>query len=81
MELEWTKTSNGSYAALGVEEDGGQVVTLVIKHDKKSRTRPWTVRVSKNGVESGLIGRQVTLREAKHLAYIYCTRGLEIQDE
>jgi hypothetical protein len=81
MELEWTKTENGHYTAQGVEEDSEQEVTLVIKKDNKLPSRPWTVRVTSDEVEEGLIGRQPTLREAKHLASIYCTMGLNIQPE
>lgn len=81
MELEWTKTADGDYVALGVEEDTEQAVTIVIKNDKIQRNRPWTVRVSSNEIAGGLLGRQTTLREAKHLADLYCTRGLDIQEE
>lgn len=81
MELDWTKNSDRSYTALGMEEDSEQEVTFVIKNDKIQRNRPWTVRVSSNQIAGGLLGRQTTLREAKHLADLYCTRGLDIQEE
>lgn len=81
MELEWTKTADGSYTALGMEEESEQDVTFVIKNDKMLPSRPWTVRVSSAEIAGGLVGRQPTLREAKNLAHLYCTMGLGIQAE
>lgn len=81
MELEWTKTADGAYTALGAEEDTEQIVTLVIRNDKIQSSRPWTVRVSNSEVSRGLVGRERTLKAAKHLAHLYCTRGLSIEDE
>lgn len=81
MELEWTKTEDGNYTASGMEEDSEQEVRFIIRKDAKIPSRPWTLRASDQVFTEGLVGRQRTLKEAKRLAVIYCTRGLNIQPE
>lgn len=81
MELTWTKTEDGNYTASGVEEDSEQEVQFIIRKDGKIPSRPWTLRASGEVFTEGLVGRQKTLREAKRLAFLYCTRGLNIQPE
>lgn len=81
MELEWTKKEDGSYTASGIEEDSEQEVQFIVRKDGKIPSRPWTLRATDEVFTEGLVGRQTTLKEAKNLAVLYCTRGLNIQPE